>query len=173
MPGDLEDVERQLLEEIRGLKRTVRTLSIVFGGILLAVVVLGVVVTILGTVTGSDGGGPGAAADVHAALTPGATAETVTEADRKVRATITGFTWRQGPVFVARIKGGEPESLEADAWTFVLQDGTVLALSREEVGEQTYRFWLEGSLPATGKVRFIHFDPDDSHGDIYFDVDHR
>lgn len=31
--------------------------------------------------------------------------------------------------------------------------------------------WLEGSLPGGASVRFIHFDPDDSHGDIYFDVE--
>ncbi len=171
MTGPLTEVERELLEEIRGLKRTVRTISILFGAILLAVVVLAVVGAVLGMATGGDSNGKERGMDVHGRLTPGVTVETTTESGKKVHATITEYTWVQGPVFVAQIKGGEPRSLEADAWTFRLDGDLKLALSREQVGDQTYRFWLDGSLPAGSKVRFIAFDPDDGHGDIYFDVE--
>lgn len=167
MDSERTEFERRVLEDIRFLRRTVLGLSIVFGLILLGVVGLGLAGVV---VQGSDGEDESRGNDVHAAFTPGTTAETLTEAGKRVRATITEFTWKQGPVFIARIKGGEPRSLEADAWTFVLHNGTVLALSREQVGDNTYRFWLEGSLPGGASVRFIHFDPDDSHGDIYFDV---
>lgn len=141
-------------------------------GIALGLVLLvSVALTVAGLVARSGSGSNAqGGTDVHAPLTPGAAAETVTEAGQQVRATITEFTWKQGPVFTARIKGGEPRSLEPDAWTFVLGDGTVLALAAEAAGPQMYRFWLEGSLPGGSSVRFIHFNPDDSHGDIYFDV---
>ncbi len=144
------------------------------GVFLLIAVVLGLIGSI-GAVVDDGGGGsedvPGRGVNVHGRLTPGVTLETTTEAGTKVRATITEFTWRQGPVFTARISGGEPRSLEADAWTFRLDGDLKLALSREQVGDQTYRFWLEGSLPAGSKVRFIAFDPGDGDGDIYFDVE--
>jgi hypothetical protein len=38
------------------------------------------------------------------------------------------------------------------------------------VGSGEYRFAIEGSIPAGRAVRFVHFNPDESHGDIYFDV---
>jgi len=168
----MTEFERQVLEEIRGAKRAVRGLSILFGVVLLAIVIPGLVGAVV-RIGDDDGRGSGRGADVHARFTPGTTAEVVTESGATVRATIPEFTWRQGPVFVARVRGGEPRSLNGNAWTFVLFDGLVLALSREETADQTYRFWLDGNLPADGKVRYIHFDPDDSYGDIYFDVNQR
>ena len=168
MDDSRSEFEREVLADLRFLKRVVYGLATAVGVAVLASVVLGVI-----GLVASFGGGSGAAGagmDVHAPFTPGVTIETKTESGRTVRATITEFTWGQGPVFTARITGGEPRSLAADAWTFVLQDGTVLALDRLDAGPQTYVFALRGSLPGGSSVRFIHFNPDDSHGDIYFDV---
>jgi len=164
MQGQTE-FEREMLETARLVRHVIYGVGIAIG----AFIVLMIVVAVLGmTVTGSSSGG---GADIHAVLRDKSVAETRTESGKTVRATVTNLAWAQGPVLTVRIQGGEPESLAADAWTFVLTDGTVLALRRlEEQQPQTYRFWLDGSLPGGGEVRFVHFNPDSSHGDIYFDV---
>ncbi len=159
------EFEREMLETARLVRHVIYGVGIVIG----AIVLFGIAVAVLGwTVGGSSSSG---GMDIHGALGENTAVETRTEAGKNVRATVTNLSWAQGPVLTVRIQGGEPESLAADAWTFVLTDGQVLGLRRlEEQQPQTYRFWLDGSLPAGGEVRFVHFNPDSSHGDIYFDV---
>lgn len=107
--------------------------------------------------------------DIHAAFTPGSSARVKTEAGREVRVTLKEFTWRQGPVATLQVEGMRPEET-AGRWYFYLNDDTRLRLETEFLDGGRVRIALAGSLPATGKVRFLHLDIDDSHGDLYFDV---
>lgn len=107
--------------------------------------------------------------DIHAAFTPGSSARVKTEAGREVRVTLKDFTWRQGPVATLQVDGMRAEDT-AGRWYFSLYDDTRLRLETEVLDSGRVRVSLAGSLPATGKVRFLHLDIDDSHGNLYFDV---
>lgn len=41
---------------------------------------------------------------------------------------------------------------------------------RDARTDGTVCYGLDGSIPAGRSVRFVHFNPDDSHGDIFFDA---
>ncbi|MCC6385935.1 MAG: hypothetical protein IT302_00980 [Dehalococcoidia bacterium] len=116
-------------------------------------------------VLGSETGG----ADIHASFSPGSSARVKTEAGREVRVTLKEFTWRQGPVATLQVEGMRAEDT-AGRWYFSLYDDTRLRLETELLDGGRVRVALAGSLPATGKVRYLHLDIDDSHGDLYFDV---
>lgn len=165
------EFEREMLQTARLVRRVIDGVGVAVGlGLLVAIVV--------GGIASLTGDSSSRGSDVHAPLRTGSVAQATTESGTAVRVTITNLTWSQqgegepkAPVLTVSIKGGEPESLAADAWTLVLADASVLASRRlEEQQPQTYRFWLEGSLPTDSEVRFVHFNPDSSHGDIYFDV---
>lgn len=110
--------------------------------------------------------------DIHAAFTPGSSAVVRTEAGLRVNVTLKEFTWRQGPVATLEVEG-MPASRTAGRWYFYLYDDTRLRLETEELGNGRVRVSLAGSLPATGKVHFLQLDVDDSHGDLYFDVNQQ
>ncbi|MBK6663510.1 MAG: hypothetical protein IPG47_12485 [Thermoflexaceae bacterium] len=105
-------------------------------------------------------------------LHPGSSAVVRTEAGLRVSVTLAEFTWRQGPVATLEVEG-MPAGRTAGRWYFYLYDDTRLRLETEELGNGRVRVSLSGSLPATGKVRFLQLDVDDSHGDLYFDVNQQ
>ena len=160
----------ELEREVRQTLRLVRW--IIYAGIGLAALFLvtgigGLVFAFAGG--GSSSGGDGS--DVHTPLRQGATLEITTEAGHQVNATIRQLTWAQGPQVVVAIKGGEPVSTALDRWTLYLSDDTQLAMTGQAVGGGEYRFALDGTIPGGRSVRFVHFNPDDSHGDMYFDAE--
>lgn len=161
-----EEFEREVLDAVREIRGTVRAVKIVIG----VFVLLAVVAALAGAVNvfGGDSGGS-SGGDVHGRLTQSATVGTRTGAGQNVSATITSMTWGQGPVLEVRVDGAEPAKLPAEPWTFVLENGQVLALTTQGTLDKL-SVRLEGSLPDGSKVRFVHFNPDDSHGDLYFDV---
>lgn len=110
--------------------------------------------------------------DIHAAFTPGSSAKVKTEGGTEVRVTLREFTWRQGPIATLAVEGMSASKTEG-RWYFYLNDDTRLRLDTEDLGGGRVRVSLAGNLPATGKVRFLQFDIDDSHGDLYFDVNQQ
>ena len=159
------ELEREVRRTLR-LGRWVIYAGLVLVGVMIVLSVLGLVFAVSGgdSTSGSDG------SDVHTPLRQGATLGVTTEAGRYVTATIKELTWAQGPQIVVAIKGGEPLSTELDRWTLYLDDNTQLAMRGEAVGSGEYRFALDGTIPGGKAVRFVHFNPDDSHGDLYFDA---
>lgn len=139
--------------------------------LVLGLVALVAIAGLAGLGAGLAGGGSASSTgtDVHARLTPGGTATATTEAGHTVRVDIVALTWAQGPVVTARVSGIDPDQA-AGRWYLYLQDDTRRALQGVVTYDGTIRAALEGSLPAGSSVRFVHFDPDDSRGDIYFDV---
>ena len=163
-----KEFEREVLDAVRELRGTVRAVKIVIG----IAFALALLMAVAGLVNvffrgGDNGGNPGN--DVHIGLMQSAFLATTTEAGQDVSATISSMTWGQGPVLEVRVKGADPAKLPAEPWTFVLENGQVLALTTEGTLEKL-TVKLEGSLPGGSKVRFVHFNPDDSRGDLYFDV---
>jgi len=161
-----EEFEREVLDALRELRGTVRAVKIAIG----VFVLFAVVVALAGAINvfGGDSGGS-SGGDVHGRLTQSATVGTRTEAGQDISATILSMTWVQGPVLEVRVDGADPSKLPAEPWTFVLDGGQVLALTTQGTLDRL-SVRLDGSLPSGSKVRFVRFNPDDSHGDLFFDV---
>jgi hypothetical protein len=110
--------------------------------------------------------------DVHAPLVQGSSIHMTTDAGVNVTATVKGVTW--GPStksVVVEITGSEPAATAS--WTLSLEDNTQLAMSNEDLGNNLYSFTFSHALPAGRSIQSVHYNPDDSHGDIYFDVQAR
>lgn len=108
--------------------------------------------------------------DVHRPLVVGATASVRTGAGRQISATVISLAWGQGPVVELRVVGAKFTVLPPEPWTLVLETGQELALiTSGSMNRLTVSF--DGSLPPGSRVRFLHFDPDDSSGDLNFDVE--
>lgn len=134
----------------------------------LVVIVAIVAVSVLGALVSrqrNESGGAGG--DVHRPLSTGAVAEVDTKSGRKVAVVIEALTWDQGPVLDVKVEG---VAVAPGAFTFVLEDGTVLELEATRNADGTVHLRFPGILQGH-RVRFVHFDPDDSRGDIYFDVE--
>lgn len=159
-PPHSPEYEREVLSTLRFFRGALTT-ALVFIGLIVLVSILGALLS------RQRNESAGAAQDIHAPLTIGAVAETDTESGRKVAAVIEGLTWEQGPVLDVKVEG---VAVAPGAWTFVLEDGTVLELDATRNADGTVHLRFPGSLPAGSKVRFVHFNPDASHGDLYFDV---
>lgn len=158
----------ELEREVRRTLRLVRWVIYAGMGLVALLLVMGIAGLVFAFAGGSSSGSDGS--DVHAPLRQGATLNVTTEDGRKVTATISELMWAQGPQIVVSIRGGEPVSTELDRWTLYLDDNTQLAMRGEDVGAGEYRFALDGTVPGGKSVRFVHFNPDDSHGDMYFDA---
>jgi hypothetical protein len=138
-------------------------------GALAVMAVLGVLGIVFSLAFGGDSS-KGSGADAHGRLTAGSVVTVTTADGRKVEARILELAWAQGPQVLVRIKGGEPASTELTRWYLYLDDNTRLAMDGTARGNGTFFFALAGTIPGGKSVRFVHFNPDDSPGDIYFDV---
>ncbi|MBI5949372.1 MAG: hypothetical protein HY875_14635 [Chloroflexi bacterium] len=140
------------------------------GAFITAFVIIGliVLVSVLGVIVSRQRNeNAGAGQDVHAPLAAGTVAEADTESGRKIAVVIQSLAWEAGPVLDVKVEG---VAVEPGAWTFVLQDGTVLQAEATRNTDGTVHLRLPASAPATSTVRSIHFNPDSSRGDVYFDV---
>ncbi len=166
-----DEFEREVLESLHEIRGTIRSIKLVFA-LLIGIPALLALIAIAGIVINrgfSSDNATGSGVDLHAPLRQGATLGGRTEAGQQVSVTILSLTWAQGPVLQVRLTGLKGDKLPATPWTFVLTNNEVLALTSEgSLDRLTVRF--DGSLPAGSQVRFVHFNPDESHGDLYFDV---
>jgi hypothetical protein len=162
----LPEYEREVIRTLR-LVRIAVTLLL---GAVAIMAILGVLGIVFGLAFGGNDGSDGRGTDVHARLTAGSAVTNTTEDGRKIEARILELTWAQGPQVLVRIEGGEPVSTELTRWYLYLDDNTRLAMTGSTRGDGTYFFALDGTIPAGKSVQFVHFNPDDSHGDIYFDA---
>jgi hypothetical protein len=159
------EYEREVIRTLRLVRIAV---TLLLGAVALVAVlgVLGILFSLAFGGDSSNGGG----ADVHGRLTAGGVVTVTTADGRKVEARILELAWAQGPQVLVRVKGGEPVSTQLDRWYLYLDDNTRLAMDGTARGNGTFFFALAGTIPAGKSVRFVHFNPDDSHGDIYFDA---
>lgn len=157
----------------REVVRTLRLVRVALTLLLGAIAVMAVL-GVIGMVFSLAFGGSSSSAsgtDVHAPLAPGSAVTATTEDGRSVEARILELTWAQGPQVLVRVKGGEPVSSELTRWYLYLDDNTRLAMTGTARADGTVFYTLDGTIPAGKSVRFVHFNPDDSHGDVYFDVE--
>jgi hypothetical protein len=107
--------------------------------------------------------------DVHAPLRPAAKIDLTTEAGRQF--VITVYSVEGGLTDpTVTVRGGDARARDEGAWTLLLDDGSqvgMTAVPGERPDETQLR--LSQPLPEGRGARFLHFDPDNSHGDMYFD----
>lgn len=143
----------------------------IYGALALAGLVL--FVGIAGFVMATTGGGhlsSGAGTDIHAQLRTGKVGQVTTESGQNVTATIDEVKLGTSPAVVVTINGGEPINTALDRWTLYLNDDTQLPMTGKTLGGDRYSFTAAGELPSGKSARFVHYNPDESHGDLYFDV---
>lgn len=162
------EYEREVISTLR-LVRLVIQLALLGIGIML---VLGILMAVGGLVFARSTSGVihSAGQDMHAPLRNGSSISNTTEVGLRVSATIKDVSWAQGPVVTAKIASANGATVRLDNWYLYLDDNTRLQMTGQALANGDYRFALDGSIPGGKNVRFVHFNPDDSHGDIYFDV---
>lgn len=163
------EYEREVISTLR-LVRLVIQLGLLLIGLMLVAGILGFAVSFATVRGASSGQVHSVGQDLHAPLRAGSSINLTTEAGLKASAAITNVTWAQGPVVTARITSAAGAAVRLDNWLLYLDDNTRLQMTGQSLGNNEYRFALDGTIPAGKSVRFVHFNPDESHGDIYFDV---
>lgn len=139
----------------------------------LAVVGLTLVAGIAGFVMATTGGthaSSSAGSDIHTQLKSGAVGHVRTESGQAVTATVETVTLGANPAIVVTISGSEPINTALDRWTLYLNDDTQVPMVGKSLGGDRYSFTFERALPAGKSIRSVHYNPDDSFGDMYFDV---
>jgi hypothetical protein len=145
---------------------------------LVVVVVLAVALTVLGfVVTGSSGdsnGTPVIATAAGAATTRavvGAVATLTLKDGSTTRVTLENI-WQggNGPNIAVRFEKGTASLQDPGGWSYVLEDGTVLALRSNLDRADTYHLWLDRGVPQGHTVKAIRFQPV-GQGAIEFKLD--
>jgi hypothetical protein len=131
-----------------------------------AIALAGIVYALAGTLGTTAGEQSGGGEDTHATFGEGLSA-IVQTGDRAVVQVRIRSVAETGFAFTATVSGlGEGETGE---WTALLEDGSEVAM--EAVAEGTLVSVSMGGSVAAERVREVRLDPDDSAGDIYFEVE--
>ncbi len=163
-----DEFEREVIDAVRELRGTVRAIKILIGigaALALLVLVAGLVNVFVGG--GDSGGIPGN--DVHAALEKGTSASVRTEAGLDVTVTITSVTVSDQRVQV----GTKVRGTDGGNWYLYLASNQRVPMQGSDSAGYTDGWKVQGydgEIPAGERVRFVQFGPDDSRGDLYFDV---
>lgn len=165
-----EEFEREVLDAVRELRGTVRAVKIVIGvavALVLMMIVAGLVNVFVSAVDGGTSSSPGN--DVHTAFKEGASLSVTTEAGLKATAKITGFNVSGQQVHIET----DVRGTKAGTWYLYLtsnQRVTMQGSDAIEVTDVGIVRGFDGEIPAGERLQFVQFSPDDSHGDLYFDV---
>jgi hypothetical protein len=162
------EYEHEATRTLRLVRRTIY--------LALAVAVMCLLVLVAAYVVSSTGGGTltsSSGSDAHAPFEAGATAHVTTESGMAVSVTILKASMGSSPVILASSTGAEPISAAAGRWALYFDDNTQVPLIATAVDGGRYSLSLEAPIAAGKTVRFVHYDPDDSQGDIYFDLQPR
>ena len=165
-----DEFEREVLDAVRELRGTVRAVKIVIG----VVVALALLVAVAGLVNifvigGDSGTSSNPGNDVHAALEKGSSASVTTQAGLTATANITDVTISGQHVQV----GTKVRGADGGTWYLYLATNQRIVMQGSDnigsTGGWTVHAF-DGEIPEGDRLQFVQFSPDDSHGDLYFDV---
>jgi hypothetical protein len=167
--GLTPEAEREIIDTARLIRRVIYGVLILLGAGLLLSVVVGL--------ASAFGGGTiqGRGTDIHAPLKAGATASLTTEAGAQAKVRILAVTEDATSIrILVRTTGLDPQAASPETWRMYLANNTrdpVLVEQQLETATQDPEFWLtwRRSSPSPEPL-YLHFNPDSSRGDIYFDI---
>ena len=163
-----EDFEREVLDAAREVRGAIRGLKLLIGGVLLFIVLSMVGAFVFQQFSGGDNGG-GIGNDAHAPLKPGTSLTLTTEAGLQATAQITNLSATAGDFRLeTKVKG-----TTGGAWFLYLTDNTRVPMQGSDNIGNTDGWVVRGytaTVPTGATVQFVQFNPDDSRGHMYFDV---